>query len=79
MIKREREEEEEGIERGVANLAQGEWHTATFLRTTRIGERESRRWLAGNGVEREGVGQWGGERGPKSYIQPVTFLVFLVF
>ena len=81
VIKREREEEEEGIERGAANLAQGEWHTTTFLRTTRIGEREreSRRWLAGSGVEREGVGQWGGERGLKSYMPSVTFLVFLVF
>ena len=74
--KEEEEEEEEGIEQGAVNLTQGERHTATFLRTTRIGERESRRWLAGNGVEREWVGQWGGERGPKSYIPPVTFLVF---
>jgi hypothetical protein len=40
---REREEEEEGIEQGAANLAQREWYTATFLRTTRIEERESRR------------------------------------
>ena len=60
---REEEEEEEGIEQGAAKLAQGECHTATFLRTTRIGERESVSggWLAvewrerglGSGVERE--------------------------
>ena len=55
MIKREREEEEEGIERGAANLAQGEWHTATFLRTTRIGERERESAVVG--------WQWSGERG----------------
>ena len=66
-IKREREEEEEeeGIEQGAVNLTQGEWHTATFLWITRIGERERERvgdgWLAvewrdrglGSGVERE--------------------------
>ena len=59
-IKREKEEEEEeeeeGIEQGAVNLTQGERHTATFLRTTRIEERECQRWLAGSGVEREGVG-----------------------
>ena len=29
---------------------------------TENGERESRRWLVGSGVERERVWQWGGEK-----------------